>query len=117
MSVVMEKCVAAYHDDATASSSAAAKTGQAYCPQKSIARTTRAVIIFMGSAEWGQQNGGSRMGAVEWDGQRDGWIVSRTNSRLRRQEKGKIEALCSASSPPSIRRAHRLPAIHATSWA
>src|SRR5580700_9984253 len=48
MSVVMEKCVAAYHDDATVSTSAAAMTGQAKCTQKSIARTTKAVIIFMG---------------------------------------------------------------------
>ena len=48
MSVVMEKCVAAYHDDTTVSSNAAAMTGQAYCVQKSIARTTRAVIVFMG---------------------------------------------------------------------
>ena len=47
MSVVMEKCVAAYQDDTTASSIAAAMTGQAYCEQKPIARTTRAVIVFM----------------------------------------------------------------------
>src|ERR1700692_1889502 len=48
MSVVMEKCVAAYHDDATVRTSATPMTGHAWCPQKSIARTTRAVIVFMG---------------------------------------------------------------------
>ena len=48
MSVVMEKCVAAYHDDATVSTSATPMTGHAWCTQKSIARTTRAVIVFMG---------------------------------------------------------------------
>jgi len=48
MSVVMEKCVAAYHDDATVSTSAMAMTGHAWCTQKSIARTTKAVIVFMG---------------------------------------------------------------------
>src|ERR1700681_4600218 len=47
MSVVMEKCVAAYHDDATVRTSATAMTGHAWCTRKSIARTARAVIVFM----------------------------------------------------------------------
>ena len=51
-SVVMRKCVAAYQDDRTASRTDTPITGQAYCAQKPIARTTRAVMVFMGwSAE------------------------------------------------------------------
>jgi hypothetical protein len=45
--VVIEKCVAAYHDDTIASSKAPAITGQAYRQQKAIARTTKAVVVFM----------------------------------------------------------------------
>jgi hypothetical protein len=45
--VVMEKCVAAYHEDAIVNSSAAAITGQANRQQKAIARTTKAVVVFM----------------------------------------------------------------------
>ena len=47
MSVVIEKCVAAYHEDTIASSSAPAMTDQAYRQQKAIARTTKAVVVFM----------------------------------------------------------------------
>ena len=49
-SVVMAKCVAAYQDDSTASSSDSPMTGQAFFAQKPMARTTRAVIVFM--REW-----------------------------------------------------------------
>jgi hypothetical protein len=47
MSVVIEKCVAAYHEDTIASSSAATITDQACRQQKAIARTTKAVVVFM----------------------------------------------------------------------
>jgi hypothetical protein len=47
MSVVMEKCVAEYHDETTVISTAAASTDQAYLEQKAIARTTRSVVNFM----------------------------------------------------------------------
>jgi len=60
----MAKCVAAYHDDTTVNSSATPITGQARRAQKSIARTTSVVIIFMGSAES--------------DGQREGMFASLT---------------------------------------
>src|SRR5580692_5218893 len=89
MSVVMEKCVAAYHDDATVRTSARPKTGHAWCTQKSIARTTKAVMICMGS------NG------MRWSG--DG-MVGRSNRPLRRQEKGKMEALCSQSLVGAVDR-------------
>ena len=82
MSVVMEKCVAAYHDDATVSTSARPMTGHAWCTQKSIARTTRAVIVFMG------------LSGMRWSA--DG-MVGGSNRPLRRQEKGKMEALGSSS--------------------
>ena len=65
MSVVMAKCVAAYQDDATVSRSATPMTGQAYCAQKSIARTTRAVIVFMGLS-------GSDGQGTEWSAGRTG---------------------------------------------
>src|SRR6202030_4008321 len=78
MSVVMEKCVAAYHDDATVRTSARPKTGHAWCTQKSIARTTKAVIVFMG---------------LKWNAMvRDG-MFGGSNRPFRRQEKGKVEAL------------------------
>ncbi len=44
----MAKCVAAYQPDSTASKSDIPITGQACCAQKPTARTTKAVIIFMG---------------------------------------------------------------------
>ncbi|MGA8616771.1 MAG: hypothetical protein WB760_34745 [Xanthobacteraceae bacterium] len=47
MSVVIEKCVAAYHEDTIDSSNAAAITDQAYRQQKAIERTTKAVVVFM----------------------------------------------------------------------
>src|SRR3984957_3652598 len=82
ISVVMEKCVAAYHDDATVKINAAAMTDHAWCMQKSIARTTKAVIVFMG---------------LKWNAMvRDG-MFGGSNRPLRRQEKGKMEAL--GSSP------------------
>src|SRR5580692_5793477 len=73
-SVVIAKCVAAYQDDTTVSRIAAAITGQAYCVHTSMARTTRAVIVFMSLV--------SRMG---WSmGSADRW------RGLRRQEKGEM---------------------------
>ena len=49
MSVVIEKCVAAYQRGEDGEHEyAAAITAQAYAMQKAIARTTKAVIIFMG---------------------------------------------------------------------
>src|SRR5580693_4573491 len=80
MSVVMEKCVAAYHDDATVRINAAAMTDHAWCMQKSIARTTRAVIVFMG------------LSGMRWSGTE---CSAGLTGVLRRQEKGKMEALCS----------------------
>ena len=50
MSVVMEKCVAAYQVDSTASRSDRPITGQAFFAQKPMVRTTTAVIDFM--SEW-----------------------------------------------------------------
>src|SRR5580704_455813 len=101
MSVVMEKCVAAYQDDATVRTSARPMTGHAYSTQKSIARTTRAVIVFMG---------------LRWNAMvRDG-MFGGSNRPLRRQEKGKMEALCSSSCFGAVRR-RQAPGIHAASAA
>ena len=80
MSVVMEKCVAAYQDDAAVISAAIPTTGQANRAQISIARTTAAVILFMGPAEF--------------DGQKD--RNDRLNYCLSGQEKGKTGAASSA---------------------
>src|SRR5579883_2743531 len=54
----MEKCVAAYQADAIASTIDRAISGHAWWTQKSIVRTTTAVIVFMlGSMRCGQRSG------------------------------------------------------------
>src|SRR5580700_6701174 len=55
MSVVMAKCVAAYHDAITASSSDSPMTGHAFFAHKPMARTTKPVIDLM--REWVWVNG------------------------------------------------------------
>src|SRR5271170_5899089 len=50
MSVVMEKCVAAYQVASTASRSDSPITGHAFFAHRPMARTTKAVIDFM--REW-----------------------------------------------------------------
>ncbi|MFY9694982.1 MAG: hypothetical protein WA776_10945 [Xanthobacteraceae bacterium] len=73
MSVVIAKCVAAYQDETISRRTPAAITGHAYRAQRSIARTTRAVIVFMG-----------------WSAQRTDEGDRRIGTGLRRQDKGEM---------------------------
>src|ERR1700733_3593671 len=77
ISVVMEKCVAAYQDASTASRTDRPITGQAFFAQTLMARTTKAVIDFMSELVKGIQSSVAR---------------GSTNRRLRLQDRGKTEA-------------------------
>ena len=70
-SVVMAKCVAAYQDDRSVSRIETQITDHAFCAHKPIARTTKAVMLFMGELACDERRGASSMNEPAFEGSRE----------------------------------------------